>query len=364
MSKRKKKNIFKATCFIAVFLVMFELISFGLKVSDRVTMINIKGLEQEEENSIDVALLGASEVYAGFSPTEAWKKYGFTSYSYGMSGAPGTVYKSMLQTFRKKQNPSVIIVEINGFMHGDEYLRRAGKLHSWLDNIEWDDSRSNAIEEVIPEAERSDYSNMFSTYHSNWKNPMECIKCMFVRAELLTRKEFDLKGYATISGEASNKKLPMDDKYILSEKSKECFQGFINYCKSEKLENVLFVRFPHSKEVENKDSVEEIKNIVSDNGYNFLDLDELKDDIGIQLVKDYYNSDHLNVNGMEKLTDYLSEYILSNYNVPTREDKSKEICDKWDKSAKKADEVIGAARAATKVNIHKRYYELTHSLNY
>ena len=44
--------------------------------------LRIDGFYLEDENSLDVVLTGASELYTGFSPGLAYEKFGFTSYPY------------------------------------------------------------------------------------------------------------------------------------------------------------------------------------------------------------------------------------------------------------------------------------------
>ena len=41
--------------------------------------LRIDGFYLEDENSLDVVLTGASELYTGFSPGLAYEKFGFTS---------------------------------------------------------------------------------------------------------------------------------------------------------------------------------------------------------------------------------------------------------------------------------------------
>lgn len=358
MNKRIKKNIISITCFVAIFVVLFVAVSTCVRVTDNITIVNIKGIENEKKNSLDVALIGASEVYSGFSPTQAWKNYGYTSYSLGVSGVPGILYKSMLQKVLKNQNPSVVVVEINGFMQGDEYMQREGRLHQWLDNIKWDDDRQATIDEIIPKDKQKDYVNMFTTYHDNWKNPVKCVKSLYVRGKLSLKTKYDMKGFATISGTDVNKEYKeKDKKYKLTKKSKAALQDLIDYCKGENLENVIFVRFPHSKEVKDTKSIEDVKKLVEDNGYDFLDLDSKKSEMNIKTGDDFYNADHLNVYGMEKLTQYFGDYIRDNYEISKK--KPAELTKDWDESAKRADIMIKKAKKETDLNTHKRIYELS-----
>lgn len=57
-------------------------------MTDAVNIATIEGFYKEPKDSIDVMMIGASEVYADYSATEAWKNYGYTSYSLGYPERP------------------------------------------------------------------------------------------------------------------------------------------------------------------------------------------------------------------------------------------------------------------------------------
>lgn len=101
--------------FALIFVVLFSFVSTFFKMTDAVNIATIEGFYKEPKDSIDVMMIGASEVYADYSATEAWKNYGYTSYSLGVSGAPGSLYKSMLREALTRQHPKVVVFEVNGF---------------------------------------------------------------------------------------------------------------------------------------------------------------------------------------------------------------------------------------------------------
>ena len=68
----------------------------------------------EEKNSLDVVFMGASDVNTAFAPGLAYEKFGFTSYLYAFDANPGSLYKYQLKEILSKQNPQVIVIEING----------------------------------------------------------------------------------------------------------------------------------------------------------------------------------------------------------------------------------------------------------
>ena len=90
------KKIIKATAFALVVAFCLALATDFLSMTDREDTMHVRGYFEEPNNSIDVLMIGASELYTGFSSPLAWKKYGFTSYALSYSGAQGSLYKTML----------------------------------------------------------------------------------------------------------------------------------------------------------------------------------------------------------------------------------------------------------------------------
>ncbi len=113
--KGRHRKVIRIGAFALVFVVLFLRIFF--KMTDAVNIATIEGFYKEPKNTIDVMMIGASEVYADYSATEAWKNYGYTSYSLGVSGVPGSLYKSMLREALTRQHPKVVVFEVNGFLH-------------------------------------------------------------------------------------------------------------------------------------------------------------------------------------------------------------------------------------------------------
>ena len=91
-----------------VFVVLFSFVSTFFKMTDAVNIATIEGFYKEPKNTIDVMMIGASEVYADYSATEAWKNYGYTSIlAWGIRSA-GSLYKSMLREALTRQHPKVV----------------------------------------------------------------------------------------------------------------------------------------------------------------------------------------------------------------------------------------------------------------
>lgn len=186
--KGRHRKVIRIGAFALVFVVLFSFVSTFFKMTDAVNIATIEGFYKEPKNTIDVMMIGASEVYADYSATEAWKNYGYTSYSLGVSGVPGSLYKSMLREALTRQHPKVVVFEVNGFLQNDSYYDRTVKLHSWIDNIHNEENRLDTIKEIVPKDEQDNFTNPLKLHHSNWKDIGKCAHTFATRVGMYFAK--------------------------------------------------------------------------------------------------------------------------------------------------------------------------------
>ncbi len=307
----------------------------------------------EPENSIDVALIGASELYTGFNSPLAWEGSGFTSYSLTFSGVPGTVYRSMLTEYLKHQDPQLVIFEINAFMYSDEYLIREAKLHTWIDNIPWSRNKLETIRNYVPEEEKYSYFWKMSKYHENWKRPIACVKGFAGRIMMDAAGISYTKSFSSITEENAEEPEVYDVEF--TPKSQKYLHELLEYCRQEQLENVLFIRFPHCLTPDDPEVFDQIRSAVEEYGYDFLNLESAFDEIGLDQKADFYNNNHLNIRGMQKFTPYLCRYICDNYDLQS--DHPQKIAEQWDICAGKMHQVIEKCERSLAEGERKTYYE-------
>ena len=80
----------------------------------------VKGFYLEDKDSIDVVLIGASEIYSGFSSCYAYGEFGYTSYPVATSSNIVPNFKTQLKTAIREQHPGLIIIEVNGILYPDD----------------------------------------------------------------------------------------------------------------------------------------------------------------------------------------------------------------------------------------------------
>ena len=351
-----KKRIIKIVAFAAIFLVLFTAVSEGMVVTDLKSLTNIKGFYKEPENSLDVVMIGPSEMYTGYCAPMAWEEYGYTSYALAVGGVPGNLYKSMLKETLREQDPKVVVFELNGFIQQDDYYERAGKLHTWIDNIPWSENKIETIQEIIPEEERYSYYFKIATYHENWKQLSKVGKNIVTKLAIWCNDATIAKGFGTITSTFESKD-PKDQTVYFTEKSQQIMADLLDTCKEEGVENVLFIRFPHGRGVKNPEVLDEAAAFVESYGYQCLNLNNSYEEIGLDLQHDFYNVEHLNVYGMEKMTHYLGEYITKHYDVTSEH--SKEQCEQWDYCAQQTSQMRQDCKADIDQGIRRSYSEIS-----
>ncbi len=357
--KEKIKPIIKFICFCLIFVLLFIGIGQFLTISERQTVASVEGLFKEPEDSIDVVFLGASEIYADYCPTAAWSDYGYTSYSLSVTGAPGSLYKSMLREVLELQSPKLVVVEMNGFLQSDKYYARSEKLHAWIDAIPGDENRQLAIREAVPEDQQDQFKrgalSTFVMNHNNWKLLGPCILASYSRIRMSFKDQGKMKGFATFATLCDPEESKHERKIHFTEKSQAYLDDFMKYCKENNIE-VLFARFPHDTTIVNAELYDEVEAFVENHGYRFVNFEEIKQEIDIDDMENYYNPEHLNAAGALKFTNYLGQYLVDNYDIVGEH--SKEIADNWNDCAKEVDTLLSHVMKETQSDTKRLYSNL------
>lgn len=321
MTKKQKIKIIVMSLIIVILVCSLNFILCRPLKSES-DVIRVKNFYKLEENSQDMIIIGASTAYTNYSAPLAWKEFGYTSYSLATNMAPMGLAKSMLIEARKTQNPKVFVIDINGVLYNDEQESREGGLRLWIDNMRNSENKINTIKELVPEEDRLAFYVPLLKYHSNWARFNECLAATF---DELTHD--DKTNLAALGIQGNSKREPRRD-YVnikdyndpvqMHKLSGKHLEELLQYCRKEKLENVIFTNMPRHY---SKDMLPErgrnnaAKELIKQYGYECLDMDDYVDEIGIDPKMDYYNPNHLNIYGQKKLTKYLGNILNEKYKL-------------------------------------------------
>ena len=267
----------------------------------------------EEENSLDVVFLGSSEVGTGFAPVMAYEEFGFTSYLYATDGSTASFYKYQLDEVLSTQQPQVIVVELQGFLYDDENQIRPERFRTFVENIPLSLNKLEAIFHYDVE-DKITYLFPFIKYHGEWIKPDKLLETYHWKTDTASGPNMwkgvnawtrPIVPYDPAARQTAEPQLGAGD---LNE---ACLIDFLEYCKKEKLSNILFVRFPHRNSPAYSDALLQTEQILTEYGYPLLNLEDDFEKIGLDLSRDFYDNEHLNIYGQEKLTSYLGSYLAT-----------------------------------------------------
>lgn len=352
-----KKRFIKLAALLVMMLAIFLFLQWFLIRTSPTTETHIRNFFKEPENSMDVGFIGASELYADYSPPLAYAKYGYTGYNFCFEGAPGQLYNPMIDVFLDRQSPQLLVIEINGYLYKEDFAKRDVNYQRFIENLPLSERKIEIINDYVDEDKRINHYLPIVAYHSNWKSPV------FQTGRALTRIKESFEDYS-LTKSLGTRTTSNSQKAIMRRFGKKAqitdwgiseLEKTVQYCKDKGIENVLFIRAPHKAKLPRK-SVKRVREVIESAGYDFLNCERMvSDEIGIDEDSDYYNDDHLNPFGCEKFTDYLGNYIMTHYNINTSH--SEETDKEWQECADYTGKVFEKLKPLTLANEDDLYYE-------
>ena len=302
--------------------------------------LRIDGFYLEDENSLDVVLTGASELYTGFSPGLAYEKFGFTSYPYATASVTAGAALTQIKEIERTQNPKLIMVEVNPFIYPDDSNEHnEGSIRKYIDAVPLGENKLEYIDRLNPE-NKEEYILPLIKYHSCWDEYPGGIKFL---APLISQH---FRGYTLLKGYKSNiGKCGYDEQYLnqklvndsteadLTPFSEEKLREVLQYCKDNEIK-IVFFRAPHLEREVDYESfcmTNRAGKIIKSYGFDFINFE--RDPVTMSYPPElYYNVQHLNAYGSAKFTEYLGSIIRDKYGVGETE-LSSEQKRRWDEAA-------------------------------
>lgn len=352
MASAKIKKIFDNK---AVRVVLFVIIAALLLVYlNRVFTIGnsdsnkqiFNGFYAEEEETIDVMYLGTSATNRYFIPPMAYDETGIAAFDLATMGLPMFFVPDMIDEVEKTQSPQLYIIELRNVLKTknditDAHIRRvtdsmpssANKYEALDKALKYTEGatgeRSNIDESPI------DYLIPVVKYHSK------------LAAGEITPEDFKpwsvkntTKGYVlsdlTLQQKPYEPPVYSDEYEELAPEMEEALIATLDRCDQLDAE-VMFVLSPYAMRKNVQAKFNTAIEIVEERGYTVLDCNhkEVTDAMGIDWQHDLYNSKHVNFQGAEKFTKYLTAYLDEHYDLPDRRGDSK-----WDSWAEAYEEYL------------------------
>ena len=267
----------------------------------------------EEAEQIDVLMFGSSHMACDVSPMYLWNKYGITSYNLGNSGEPMAVtYWEMEMAFDYCQ-PKVVIVDAWGL---DGVMKYNGEgendSHLSFDAFPISKTKIKAVNDLIDNKKiRLEYLFNVGLYHNRWDR--------LSQADFVVEPSRQKGTWAYGSEDRFFAPSPQTQNAIvyeplIPEKEPVGMQYLRKIAKLCDLKDIklIVVNNPYVCDTERQKYANYIFEIL-ENEYNATVINFLQMNSVIDLAVDMMDSEHTNTSGMNKISDYLGNYMIKNY---------------------------------------------------
>ncbi len=320
MKRNTIRVIVQIVGFLTGFLILLTLVSYMVRTNGDVKD-RFAGFYAEKKDSLDIVMIGSSPVFPYYAAPKLWGERGIRMYPLSSNMQRPIAMKYLVEEAEKTQSPALYIFEMRMFTIEDEGLREnMAYTRGVTDNLRYSALRNKTIQAMVPEEDeegRITYYLDIMKYHTNWK--MLALPSEW--ANMTYRNAHPLKGY-TFKDEVGPQPMPdcggAGGTQPIPEEQEKYLRELLSYLKTEG-HDALFIVSPYGENRDEQQMYNYIEEILSAEGYPFLNMNNYYEEIGIIFEEDFadYGS-HTNAIGADKCTGFLADYLQEHYNFADR----------------------------------------------
>lgn len=314
MNKTGLKQLIRAIGFMCVIGVLVVASSYMLAPKDNtaeggIVNPNANGFFSEPKDTVDIAVIGNSDAYSGFSPLELWNGYGYTSYVSAEGHQTVAQSYSQLKKMMKCHSLKLVILETDGFFTKSKLVENAAKLIN---------------------ASAGSAFSVFQ-YHDRWKRVKlsELLKAPDYTAHCTAKGQWLSNEVKGCNGGEYMVKTEKREEIPLSTKTP--LDMLVKTCRDNGIE-LLLLELPSQSSWSYKRH-NAVKDYADKNSLPFIDLNIDRDKFGFDWKTDTRDGgNHLNNRGARKTTLFIGEYLRKNYSLSDH--RKDEAFKGWDRDYK------------------------------
>lgn len=314
----KKKQVFKAVVLVGIIAVSIYFLT-GVLISKWkypcYESIVAKNFYELKDDTIEVCVLGSSQVVYGVSGMQMYGDYGISAYNLGTALQPTQASYTWLVECDKRQDLKLVVFDVSMLYEKEDDAR----FHQAYDNMKLSRNKLRALYEHCTQFEGADpflsYLFPIIKYHNRWQELDEDDFKLYSKEHPVFRgnyayavsKPFSIDEIAYDGGKY-NENLSMIQGEL------EGFERVIAYCEENGIE-LLLIKTPkgswnYTKHVQTEEYAKE-------HNLPFIDFSSkaMIEELGLDCSKDFRDKDHVNLVGASKLSKWLGAYIDENYDL-------------------------------------------------
>lgn len=317
MIKNRTRIVFRVSCFIIVFCLIFYSLTSVLspKWNYYFSPSYTTSFYDQQKNSIDVLFIGSSSYYRGTSPLTIWKDFGFTSYTRASANLPALLMYYYLVESLKTQHPRVVVLDASLIFREYDVDEFEGALRHAIDPMNFSIEKIRAINEVVTRSKTQTYTSYLFPllrYHSRWQELQREDFHIFEKPKNFHDRGSFLKFEKVTQVVPDGFMRPNLRTVDFDDWSFYYFDKTIQLCEEQNID-VLFLTLPRL--YWNYEKFNSIQKIADEHQITYLDLTlpENFSATSIDVSSDYFDNGHLNVYGAIKVSKYLGAYLKERY---------------------------------------------------
>ncbi|MDD5824234.1 MAG: hypothetical protein PUD55_07475 [Firmicutes bacterium] len=281
-----------------------------------------KTFYMEEENTVDVVVMGTSLMMMSFNPLRMYDQTGITAYNRACSACPPQLAYLIFEETLETQKPKVLAISGGALVIQYDYAHREGLVRRGIDYRKNSELKYEVVKDIVKQAKAQDPDSKQTVqsfyfpllrYHSRWPEVI-----WYGPDDFTFKHDYRHGYYATFrtgdTPDTSEKSMQSTKKYHVDETTRYWYGKIIEECKANDIE-VLIVGNQDMRWTPGK--IECLTAYCEEMGIDFVDYNtpEMKAETGLNWKTDFYDHKHTNARGSLKFTDHLARYIKQKYNL-------------------------------------------------
>ena len=296
------EKIIKSIIFILIFNVILLTVSYTL-------LPKINGYNSidyfKNNNQLDIIWLGPSTTFYSISPMYIWNKYKVTSYNNTHNGQRLTSFFALNDM--RKYNPKIIFFDIRALLNDSgDFVNNISfdyvyKWHlSFLSRIEY-------LKFINKSYHESFYLFLLDMFHTRWKSIDEKD---FINNNLTYYFLGSSPQFLSIS---QKQPIQITGQYKINDDIIKMISIIAQYIKDNNLKVVFWLGPTAIQNVYERSFL--FEEIIKEYNIPYINFNKLYSEININYKRDFMDISHINMYGGQKVSDYLIEYAIKNYNI-------------------------------------------------
>ena len=313
-----KKNLLRFIAFIIIFALVFAYLQpiFNRKHNGGVMVAQFYN---EPKHSLDVIMVGASGMRSSLLAPVIWDEAGITSYNLAMSGASSAAQYYLLKEVLRFHSPSVVLIQAN-FAFSGSGMGSDIQLRNALDYIPLSLAKLKLIADIATRGDRQgmiDFVFPLLYYHDR----DDISKLDFDRSFRQQRNLYmgSWRDHETTYHEQSLPGAWAEDEV---ETRGDFLLKMLELCRERDIA-VVIVNTPSCREARwNTARHEALVQFAAAHELALIDFIApdmyLWDGIGLDVTRDFFDSNHTNVSGGGKVSRHVARFLAQTFDLPDR----------------------------------------------